>query len=327
MEYRKLADSDLELSVITFGSWAVGSWMWGKTERNDAIGAIRTAYELGVTSIDTAPVYGQGDSEEIVGEAIQGIPRDKIQILTKFGMRWDVKKGTFAFKSKNNNGQDIDIYKYGGKESVIKECEDSLRRLKTDYIDLYQIHWPDPSTPVNETFEAVAKLIDQGKVRYAGVCNYDTPLLEEVKKTISIVSDQVPFSMVNREIQNEIVPYCIKHGKSILAYSPMQGGLLTGKMKPGYVFAEGDHRKNNKYFTDENIQRTNDFLERIKPLADEKGATLSQLIIRWTIEQPGITIALVGARNVRQAKQNAEAINVKLSHEEIEFINKQLETL
>ncbi|WP_294140532.1 aldo/keto reductase [uncultured Sanguibacteroides sp.] len=327
MEYRKLADSDLELSVITFGSWAVGSWMWGKTERNDAIGAIRTAYELGVTSIDTAPVYGQGDSEEIVGEAIRGIPRDKIQILTKFGMRWDVKKGTFAFKSKNNNGQDIDIYKYGGKESVIKECEDSLRRLKTDYIDLYQIHWPDPSTPVNETFEAVAKLIDQGKVRYAGVCNYDTPLLEEVKKTISIVSDQVPFSMVNREIQNEIVPYCIKHGKSILAYSPMQGGLLTGKMKPGYVFAEGDHRKNNKYFTDENIQRTNDFLERIKPLADEKGATLSQLIIRWTIEQPGITIALVGARNVRQAKQNAEAINVKLSHEEIEFINKQLETL
>lgn len=327
MEYRKLADSDLELSVITFGSWAVGSWMWGKTERNDAIGAIRTAYELGVTSIDTAPIYGQGDSEEIVGEAIRGIPRDKIQILTKFGMRWDVKKGTFAFKSKNNNGQDIDIYKYGGKESVIKECEDSLRRLKTDYIDLYQIHWPDPSTPVNETFEAVAKLIDQGKVRYAGVCNYDTPLLEEVKKTISIVSDQVPFSMVNREIQNEIVPYCIKHGKSILAYSPMQGGLLTGKMKPGYAFAEGDHRKNNKYFTDENIQRTNDFLERIKPLADEKGATLSQLIIRWTIEQPGITIALVGARNVRQAKQNAEAINVKLSHEEIEFINKQLETL
>ena len=132
MEYRKLAQTDLALSVITFGSWAAGGWMWGKTDHNEAVNAIRSAYDLGVTSIDTAPIYGQGESERIVGEAIKGISRDQIQILTKFGMRWDLAKGDFAFKSKDNQGNPIDIYKYAGKESVIKECEDSLRRLGTD---------------------------------------------------------------------------------------------------------------------------------------------------------------------------------------------------
>ena len=131
--------------------------MWGGTERGDAIRAIKASYDLGVTSIDTAPVYGQGSSEEIVGEAIKGIPRDNLQILTKYGMRWDLTKGEFGFKSKDNDGNDIDIYKYAAKESIIKECEDSLRRLGTDYIDLYQIHWPDSTTPIEETMEAVSE--------------------------------------------------------------------------------------------------------------------------------------------------------------------------
>lgn len=175
MKYRKLGNTDLELSVITFGAWAAGGWMWGGADRKQAVEAIKAGYDVGMTSIDTAPIYGQGTSEEIVGEAIKGIPRDKVQILTKFGMRWDLDtpKGDFAMHSKDNYGKDIDIYKYAGKESVIKECEDSLKRLGTDYIDLLQIHWPDTTTPITETFEAVAKLIEQGKVRYAGVCNYD----------------------------------------------------------------------------------------------------------------------------------------------------------
>src|SRR5690242_1714050 len=141
MEYRKIGDSDLELSVITFGAWAAGGWMWGGVERNDALDAIRSAYDLGITSIDTAPVYGQGDSEEIVGEAISGLPRDKVQILTKYGLRWDLARGEFYFKTKNNRGDEIDLYKYAGRDSIIEECNESLRRLKTDYIDLYQIHW------------------------------------------------------------------------------------------------------------------------------------------------------------------------------------------
>lgn len=327
MEYRKLANTDLELSVITFGSWAAGGWMWGATNRQDAVNAIRAAYNEGVTSIDTAPIYGQGTSEEIVGQAIEGIKRDKVQILTKYGMRWDLAKGDFAFKSQDNDGHPIDIYKYAGKESIIKECEDSLRRLKTDYIDLYQIHWPDTTTPMSETFEAVERLIEQGKVRYAGVCNYDNHLLAEADQYISWVSDQIPFSMVNRETEKKTIPWCVQHGKSVLAYSPLERGLLTGKMTPNHKFAPGDHRAHHPFFTAESILRTNAFLEKIRPLAHEKGASLSQLVLRWTIDHPGITIALVGARNPEQAVSNAHATHIILKRDEMDFINKQLEVL
>ena len=327
MEYRKLGESDLSVSAITFGAWAAGGWMWGGTERQGAIDAIRASYDLGVTSIDTAPIYGQGTSEEIVGEAIKGIPRDKVQILTKYGMRWDLAKGDFGFKSQDNDGNPLDIYKYSGKESIIKECEDSLKRLGTDYIDLYQMHWPDKTTPIEESMEAVLRLIEQGKVRQAGVSNYNVDQMKQAEKVLKLASNQVPFSMINRGIEDELVPYCIKNKKAILAYSPMERGLLTGKIKPGHQFAEGDHRAGYRFFKEENINHTDEFLQKIKPLADSKNASLSQLVIRWTIERPGITVALVGARNAEQATQNAKAIDLKLSTDEIEFINQQLEEL
>ncbi|MDJ1499917.1 aldo/keto reductase [Xanthocytophaga agilis] len=321
MEYRKLGNSDLELSVITFGAWAAGGWMWGGTERKDAVKAIIESYHQGVTSIDTAPIYGQGTSEEIVGEAIKDIRRDKVQIVTKYGMRWDLAKGDFGFSSKNNQGQPIDIYKYAGRESIIKECEDSLRRLGTDYIDLYQIHWPDSTTPIQETMETVAQLIKEGKVRYAGVCNYNAAQMQEAEKYISLVSNQVPYSMVKRDIEKELIPYCLEHTKSILAYSPLERGLLTGKMKPGYTFEAGDHRAGLYFFTDENIKRTNDALDKMRPIAEDKGITLSQLVLRWTLQQPGITIALAGARNAEQAVQNAKAGSVELTAEEVALIS------
>lgn len=327
MEYKKTGTSDLQLSVICFGAWAAGGWMWGGTDRNDAVAAIRAAYDLGVTTIDTAPVYGQGTSEEIVGEAIKDIPRDKVQILTKYGMRWDMAKGNLAFKSKNNQGQDIDVYKYAGKESIIEECEVSLRLLKTDYIDLYQIHWPDLSTPIEESMEAVAMLIQQGKVREAGVCNYNVEQMQEAQKHVSLVSNQIPYSMVKRGIEAETLPYCIKNNIAVLAYSPLERGLLTGKLKPGHQFSAGDHRAGLYFFTNENLEKTHQFLDKIRPLADSKYATLSQLVIRWTIEQPGITMALVGARNADQAVQNAKAIDIKFDSEEISFITSHLEQL
>jgi aryl-alcohol dehydrogenase-like predicted oxidoreductase len=301
--------------------------MWGGSDSNRAIKAIRDAYHEGVTSIDTAPIYGMGASEKIVGEAIKDFPRDKVQLLTKFGMRWDAKKGTFYFQSKDNDGKDVDIYKYAGKESVKKEVEDSLKRLGTDYIDLYQIHWPDVTTPIQETFEAVAELIEEGKVRHAGVCNYNVEQMKEAEKYVTLASNQVPFSMVNRDIEDEVVPYCQKNGKSILAYSPMERGLLTGKMEPGQKFEEGDHRSENPYFTDESIAKTNSFLEKIRPLAEEKDATLAQLVLKWTIERPGITIALAGARNSEQSVQNAGAADLELSSDEIDFINSELEKI
>jgi aryl-alcohol dehydrogenase-like predicted oxidoreductase len=327
MKYPKIGNTELKVSEITFGAWAAGGWMWGGTEEKEAVEAIRTSYDLGITSIDTAPIYGQGLSEEIVAKAIKDIPRDKVQILTKFGMRWDLEKGDFAMDSKNNDGEPIKIYKYAGKESVVKECEDSLRRLQTDYIDLYQIHWPDSTTPIDETMEAVLKLKEQGKIREAGVCNYNVQQMETAENVISLASNQVPYSMVRRGIERRLVPYCRKHNKGILAYSPLQRGLLTGKMKPGQTFNEGDTRADSRYYTDENIQRVNKFLSDIKPVAERKNITLAQLIIHWTIRQPGITVALVGARNAEQAAENAKAADFQLTSEEAKFIDDKLDLL
>jgi aryl-alcohol dehydrogenase-like predicted oxidoreductase len=327
MKYRTLGNSDLELSTVTFGAWAVGGWMWGGTEQNESVEAMHAAFDEGVTSFDTAPIYGQGHSEKVVGKALSDLPRDEIQILTKYGMRWDVEKGEFAFASKDNAGNEIDIYRYAAKDSVIKECEDSLQRLQTDYIDLYQIHWPDSTTPIEETMEAIQQLKKQGKIRHAAVCNYNVDQLKEASKYVDIISDQVPYSMVRRAIEEEVVPYCIESGKGILAYSPLQRGLLTGKMEPGQHFNEGDGRANSRYYTDGNIRRTNTFLNEIKPIAEDHNATLAQLTIQWTIRQPGITIALVGARNVEQAVQNAAAADLELSEDEIERINDELNKL
>lgn len=327
MQHRKIGNSDLELSAITFGSWAAGGWMWGGTERREAIEAIRASFTEGVTSIDTAPVYGQGLSEEIVGEAIKELPRDKVQILTKYGLKWDAPVGEFYFKSKNNQGQDIDIYKYAGKDSIIKECETSLKLLGTDYIDLYQIHWPDPTTAIEETMEAVSALIQQGKVRYAGVCNYSNEQLKLADSIVNIVSNQIPYSMVNRKIEEVVLPYCLANGKSILAYSPLERGLLTGKIKPGHQFSEGDHRATHRFFSHANIERVNVFLNKIRSVADEKGVTLGQLVLRWTVERPGITVALVGARNAAQALENAKAMSFSLSQEEYSLITNALSDL
>lgn len=327
MEYRQLGESGVSASVVTFGAWAIGGWMWGGSERSDAMAAIRASYEEGVTSIDTAAVYGQGLSEEIVGEALKGIPREKVQIMTKFGMRWDLARGDFAFKSQDNDGRPLSIYKYSGKESIIKECEDSLRRLRTDYIDLYQQHWPDVTTPIAETMEALAELQKAGKIRAAGVSNYDVGQMKEAEKTIRLASDQVPYSMVRRDIEKELVPFCIERKKAILAYSPLQRGLLSGKIRPGHRFNEGDNRGDSKYYQGENLNRVNAFLDLLRPLAAAKNATLAQLVIRWTLQRPGITIALVGARDARQAVQNARAAQVELTAEEIAFIDNKLSTL
>jgi aryl-alcohol dehydrogenase-like predicted oxidoreductase len=324
MEKRKLGSTNVEVSPVTFGAWAIGGWMWGGADRRDALDAIKASIDNGVTSIDTAPAYGQGLSEEIVGEALKGIDRTKIQILTKFGLRWDTTEGEFFFKSTDNNGRPINMHKFASAASVIRECEECLTRLKTDYIDLFQIHWPDNTTPVSETMEALNRLLAAGKIRAAGVCNYSPAQMEEAKKSINLASDQVPYSMVYRDIEKDLVPYSLKNNKAIIVYSPLQRGLLTGKIKPGHHFNEGDTRKGNQFYTDENINRVNGFLQKIKPLAESKNATLTQLVIRWTLEQPGITVALVGARNSAQAIENAGAAGVALSKEEVMFITSEL---
>jgi aryl-alcohol dehydrogenase-like predicted oxidoreductase len=326
MDKRKLGESDLEISAIAFGAWAIGGWMWGGSDVNDAIRAVETAVDNGMTTIDTASVYGFGLSEEIVGKALKG-KRTRAQILTKFGMSWDKKDGEFFFSTKDNDGKSIDIYKHSSKKQVIQDCENSLRRLKTDYIDLFQIHWPDATTPVSETMEALELLITHGKIRAAGVCNYSAELVIEASGSISLASNQVPYSMVRREIENEIVPVCIKSNIGILAYSPLQRGLLTGKIKQGHSFNEGDTRPDTPFYREPNLSGILAFLDKLKPVAEGHKVTLSQLVLNWTIQQPGIACALAGARNPAQVLENAGGAAFMLSKTEIETINKYISEL
>ena len=326
MKKVKLGKSEVHVTPVTFGAWAIGGWMWGGADRKQAIEAIHASIDLDVSSIDTAPIYGFGLSEEIVGEAVKG-KRDKVEILTKYGMTWEGNKGEFYFETTHNNGHPVKVYKYASKESVINECEDSLRRLKTDYIDLYQIHWPDSTTPVDETMEAIDQLLREGKIRAAGVCNYSAELAEEASKNVLLASNQVPYSMLRRNIEEELLPWCIKNDVSILAYSPLQRGLLTGKITPDYEFSEGDSRPDTPWFSAENIRLVNAFLEEIRPIADGLNATLGQLVTAWTIAQPGITVALVGARNRKQVEQNAFAMELNLSKDEIAEITGKLDQL
>ena len=319
MELRTLGKSEVKVTPIAFGAWAIGGWMWGGAEEKDAIKAIHASYDSGVTTIDTAPVYGFGRSEEIVGKAMEGKPRDSYQLLTKFGMNWKTQQGEPYFDTTDNEGKPFKMYKWASKEKVLQECEDSLRRLKTDYIDLYQIHWPDPTTPIHETFEAVKKLIEQGKVRAAGVCNYNTDQVDEALQTIQLASNQVPFSLINRGIEKTVLPQAIKKGMSIIPYSPLQRGLLTGKIKPGHQFGEGDTREGNRFYTDENIRRTNDLLQKLKPIADKYNASLAQLVINWTMNQEGIGCVLVGARNEKQVKDNVGSLDFTLSQEDLDI--------
>lgn len=326
MEYKKLAKSEIPVSVITFGAWVTGGLFWGGSDKNQSVKAINKAIDYGITSIDTAPVYGFGESEKIVGEAIKG-KRDKLQIFTKYGLRWDKKIGSYYFNITDHKGKSSSIYKYAGKDSIIYECEQSLKRLGTDYIDLYQIHWHDVTTPVEESMEAVNKLISDGKVRAAGVCNYSVENLKVAGSVINIVSDQVPYSMVKRDIEKDVIPYCMENNISILAYSPLERGLLTGKITPDYKFKPGDNRYKSPYFKGKNLVRINKFLDTIKPLARERNITLAQLVINWTMQQPGITSALVGLRNPEQVDENVKAADFMLNSEEIDTINRELKKL
>ncbi|SHG84994.1 Predicted oxidoreductase [Chryseolinea serpens] len=322
MKRKSLGTSAVTVTPIAFGAWAIGGWMWGGAEDAAALRALKASFDAGITTIDTAPIYGFGKSEELVGKAMAGIARDKYEILTKYGMNWKTNQGEFYFDTTDNSGKPTKVYKYSAKAAVIGECEDSLRRLKTDYIDLYQIHWADATTPISETMEAVATLIQQGKVRAAGVCNYSAAQVDEGLKSVNLVSNQVPYSLVNRGIEKDLVPQALQKKLSIIPYSPLQRGLLTGKIKPGHIFGPGDTRENNKFYKDENIARVNAMLETLKPIAEKHNATLTQLIINWTTRQPAMDCVLVGARDEKQVTDNVKALAFTLTDEELKAIGK-----
>ncbi|MGE8378481.1 MAG: aldo/keto reductase [Sphingobacterium sp.] len=324
MEYRKLGKTDLELSAITYGAFAIGGNMWGGNEKKDSIESVKASIDHGVTTLDTAPFYGFGLSEEMIGEAIKGYDRSKIQLLTKFGLVWDGSnqgKGEFFFDAEED-GKTIPVYKYASKASVIKEVENSLKRLQTDYIDLLQIHWPDSTTAIAETMEALDLLLQQGKIRAAGVSNYSVEQVSEAQNSIQIASNQVGYSMLNRGIEHDLVPYAQQHDLGIIVYSPMERGLLTGKYFNEGKLKDNDHR--NGYFQQFDLKKVKTFLNTITPVAADKGVSVSQLVLRWTSLQPAITVVLAGARNAEQAIANAEATAINLTRDELSFIDTAL---
>jgi len=324
MEYRQLGSSDVKASVITLGAWGIGGWMWGGPDDEQAIAAIHESIEHGVTSIDTAAVYGYGHSESLVGQAVRG-KRDKVQLFTKYGLRWDSEEGLFHFEWTDSSGQTRRIYHNARKDSVLYECDESLKRLGTDYIDLYQCHWPDESTPIDETMEAIDKLLKEGKIRAAGVSNWSVEQIDAARKMVPLASDQPPYSMINRGIENDILPYCAEHGIATIVYSPLQRGLLTGKVTLDRRFPETDHRSHDLYFQPRNRKKVLELIDAIRPIADAHNATPAQLAINWTIHRAGVTAALVGARNPKQARENATAAAFELSEEETRQINELLE--
>jgi aryl-alcohol dehydrogenase-like predicted oxidoreductase len=314
---RQLGKSELKVSPIIFGAWAIGGWLWGGTDVNDAISAIHASLDAGVNTIDTAAIYGMGMSEEIVGKAIAG-KRDKVVIATKCGMRWNTPEGVEPWNTKMPSGKDVIVMKNGKADSIAYECEQSLRRLNIDVIDLYQIHWPDVSTPVEETVGALEKLRKEGKARAIGVSNYDAEWLERAIKVAPIASNQPPYSLITRKIEKPggSLPWCREHGVGVINYSPLERGLLAGAVPPERQFPEGDHRATHRYFSVENRKKILAALEQVRPIADRHKASFAQVVINWTIQEPGITAALVGARNAEQATHNAGALKFQLTPDE-----------
>jgi methylglyoxal reductase len=314
-ELRQLGSSPVKVTPIVFGAWAIGGWLWGGTDDNEAMDAIRASIDSGVTAIDTAAVYGFGHSEKIVGEAIKG-RRNEVVIATKCGMRWDSEEGSDPWKQTDASGKELIIRKNSKPASIQYECEQSLKRLGVNVIDIYQIHRPDLETPVEESITALEKLRQQGKIRAIGVSNFSLDWIKRAHAVAPIASNQPTFSVIQREIEKEVLPYCQEQNLATICYSPLERGLLTGAVPPERVFPPTDHRSQHKFFTVENRQRVADGLAKIKPIADRHKASFAQLMIAWTIAQPGITAALVGARNAEQASHNAGGLNVNLTEEE-----------
>lgn len=308
---RKIGASGIAASAIGLGTWAIGGWMWGGTDEARSIDAIRASIDEGVSLIDTAPAYGQGRSEEIVGKAIKG-RRDKVVLATKLGLVWHAQKGNHFF---DYDGRPV--HRYLGADSVIYEVEQSLRRLGVDAIDHYITHWQDPTTPIAETMEALERLKKQGKIRSIGASNVTLADAKAYVAAGQFDAVQQEYNMIAREIEHELLPFCIANNVSVLSYSSLALGLLSGAIGPDRVFSGDDQRMNNPRFSQANRQKVERLMQEIDPIAEVHGATRAQVVIAWTLQQPGITFALCGARNPDQAKENAQAGRIKLSPAEI----------
>jgi len=316
MQYRKIGNSDIEASVVAFGAWAIGGWKWGGTDANAAIDAIDAAIAEDINFIDTAAVYGFGLSEELVGKAIAKHQRDKLVIATKCGLRWDRES---AHLHADTDGKKI--YRTLSADSIAMELDESLKRLQTDYIDLYQTHWPDPHTAPEQYMQSLIELKTAGKIRAIGFCNASTSDLEAGLATGQLDVDQERYSLLDRQRDSDNLPMCENNKLSFLAYSPMAQGLLTDKLGTSRTYGDGDLRVGNPRFSEQNIHTIADVLAPIKALAADRALSVEHIVLAWTLRQPGLSHVLVGARNAEQAKHNAQAGSVELSNEEMEVVS------
>ena len=310
METKKLGNSDLQLTRVGYGAWAIGGggweFSWGKQDDADSVAAILRSLELGVNWIDTAAVYGTGHSEEIVAQALQQWKGKRPYVFTKCVLRWDENRK---------------VYMDHSAASIRKECEDSLRRLRTDIIDLYQMHWPpkDNGAELEEAWRAMSELRTEGKVRWIGVSNFDPSQMERAAKIAPVTSNQPPYNMIRRKIEEENLPYCLEQGIGVISYAPMASGLLTGAMtrERAATLSPDDFRSRNPEFKDPRLSRNIELVERLRKVGARHGRGPGEVAIAWVLRHPAITAAIVGARNAKQAEGVMRASELKLTAEEI----------
>ncbi len=311
MKYVKLGERGPQVSRIAFGNWSAGG-DWGQVDRTAAIAVTREALDLGITFFDTARAYGFGAAEEILGEALAPEIRSKretIAIATKGGLR------------DNGSGKPVRDSSPG---ALRRDLEASLRSLGTDYVDIYQVHWPDPATPIAETAEALDHFVREGKVRFVGVSNYDARQMAAFQQVRPIDTVQPPYHAFRREIEASILPFAAEHGIGVLVYGPMAHGLLTGRMTSDTTFAPDDWRAKSELFTGETFRRNLAVVADLAAFAKERGTTVSRLAIAWTLANPAVHVAIVGARTPEQLRETSPAADLSLSAEDMAQIERIL---
>jgi len=333
MHTRPLGQSGIEASVVAIGTWVMGGWMWGGADEQDSINAIHAALDEGISLLDTAPIYGFGHSELVVGRAIKD-RRDRVVLATKCGMVINAPGGRSVARSTaagpSEHGH-LEIKIYNHPDSIRAELELSLKRLQTDYIDLYQTHWQEEDTPIEDTMGVLNELKQEGKIRAIGVCNATPEIMDRYRAVAPLDSDQEQYSMIHRKMEGgsfqgedalpDQLDYCKGSNTAVLAYSPLVLGLLTGKVGPERVFPESDLRSKQKRYSKANRQKIADLLGEFQPIAEKHGCTMAQLVIAWTVSQPGLTHALVGARTPEQARDNAGAGRITLDSEDLALMD------
>jgi aryl-alcohol dehydrogenase-like predicted oxidoreductase len=302
MEKRRLGNSNLMASVIGFGAWAAGKAGWENVDEREIMEAIQTAYDHGVNFFDTAPFYGFGESERILGKTLKPV-RDKVIIATKFGLVWN-EKGDFV--------KDV------SRKNILREIDQSLKNLNTDYIDLYQVHWPDDQTPIEETMETLNELVEKGKIRYIGVSNFSVEQMEEARKYANVVSLQSLYNLLQRDVEKAEYPYTEKNEMGFIPYSPLAQGLLTGKFNTQTTLPPDDVRRQfNPLFQEGRFEENLKKVEKIRTVAERYNKPTAQVAVNWLLAKPAVTTVITGAKNKEQILQNIASSEWKLTREDV----------